>query len=135
MKAKKKWPLVAGGIVLIILLAGVLLYLDSVQQYQKHVAEMTIANIDFSQTPDGVYEGSVDETFIRVRVRVTVEGGAVTNIVLLEHENGRGKPAEAVIGEIIRQQTLEVDAVSGATNSSKVIKKAIEKALQAANMQ
>lgn len=133
MKTKKKWPLMAAGIVLLILLAGVLFYLDRVDQYQKHVADMTIADVDFSAVPDGVYEGSVDETFIRVRVRVTVKDGAVTDIELLEHENGRGKPAEAIIGEMINNQTLNVDAVSGATNSSVMIKKAVENALRAAN--
>ena len=133
MKTKKKWPLMAAGIVLLIVLAGVLFYLDRVDQYQKHVAGMTIADVDFSAVPDGVYEGSVDETFIRVRVRVTVQDGAVTDIALLEHENGRGKPAEAIIGEMIKSQTLDVDAVSGATNSSIMIKKAVENALRAAN--
>ncbi|HWR23254.1 MAG TPA: FMN-binding protein [Feifaniaceae bacterium] len=133
MKATKKWPLIAAGIVLLIALAGVLFYLDRVDQYQKHVAGMTIENIDFSTIPDGTYEGAADETFIRVKVRVTVRGGAVTDIALIEHENGRGKPAEAVIGEIIEQQTLAVDTVSGATNSSVMIKKAVENALRPAN--
>ena len=133
MKTKKKWPLFAAGTVLLIVLAGVLFYLDRVDQYQKHVADITVADIDFSAIPDGVYEGSVDETFIRVRVRVTAKGGAVTDIELLEHENGHGKPAEAIIGEMIKNQTLNVDTVSGATNSSKMIKKAVENALRAAN--
>ncbi len=134
MKTKKKWPLMAAGIVLLIVLAGVLFYLDRVDQYQKHVAGMTVADVDFSSIPDGTYEGSADETFIRVRVRVTVKDGAVSDIALIEHENGRGKPAEAIIGEIIKRQTLNVDAVSGATNSSIIIKKAVENALRAANV-
>lgn len=134
MKAKKKWPLITAAIVLLVFLAGGLFYLDSVQQYQKHVAGMTVADVDFSSIPDGTYEGSADETFIRVRVRVTVKDGAVSDIALIEHENGRGKPAEAIIGEIINRQTLNVDAVSGATNSSIIIKKAVENALRAANV-
>ncbi len=134
MKAKKKWPLIAAAIVLLVFLSGGLFYLDRVQQYQKHVAGMTVADVDFSSIPDGTYEGSADETFIRVRVRVTVKDGAVSDIALIEHENGRGKPAEAIIGEIIKRQTLNVDAVSGATNSSIIIKKAVENALRAANI-
>lgn len=132
MKRKRIWPFWAAGALVLLLGAGVLFYLNSVEAYQRHVAQMEIADIAFSTVPDGEYEGEVDETLIRVKVRVTVEDGAVTDIALLEHENGRGKPAEAVIGEIIRQQTLDVDSVSGATNSSKLIKKAVENALQSA---
>lgn len=45
------------------------------------------------------------------------------NIDILEHKNERGKPGEAVINEIVDEQKLDVDTISGATNSSKVIKK------------
>ena len=60
---------------------------------------------------------------------VTVQNGAITNIDILEHKNGRGSSAEAVVDRIIEEQKIEVDAVSGATNSSAVIKKAVENAL------
>ncbi|MCI8299875.1 MAG: FMN-binding protein, partial [Lachnospiraceae bacterium] len=43
--------------------------------------------------------------------------------------NGRGSRAEVVVDRIIEEQKIEVDAVSGATNSSTVIKKAVENAL------
>ncbi len=52
-----------------------------------------------------------------------------TNINILEHRNERGKSAEAVTNRIVEEQTIDVDAVSGATNSSTVIKKAVENAL------
>ena len=35
-----------------------------------------------------------------------------------------------MVDKIIKEQNTDVDAVSGATNSSKVIKKAVEEALQ-----
>ena len=44
--------------------------------------------------------------------------------------NGRGKPAEIVADRIIQEQRIDVDAVSGATNSSVVIKKAVENAFK-----
>jgi len=44
-------------------------------------------------------------------------------------KNGRGKPAEAVLDNIIKEQKIKVDAVSGATNSSIVLEKAVENAL------
>ena len=61
---------------------------------------------------------------------MTVQNGAVTNIDILEHKNGRGKPAEIVADRIIQEQRIDVDAVSGATNSSVVIKKAVENAFK-----
>jgi len=68
-------------------------------------------------------------TFIFAKVEVTVESGGIANITILEHRNERGRPAESVINDILDNQRIDVDAVSGATNSSAVIKKAIENAL------
>ena len=51
-----------------------------------------------------------------------------TDIELTEHQNGRGTPAEAILEEMLREQTTDVDAVSGATCSSRVIRKAVEEA-------
>ena len=53
----------------------------------------------------------------------------MANIDILEHKNGRGSPAEVVTDRIIEKQKIDVDAISGATNSSIVIKKAVENAL------
>ena len=49
---------------------------------------------------------------------------------LLEHRNERGKQAENIINNIISEQKIDVDAISGVTNSSNVIKKAIETAIK-----
>ena len=57
-------------------------------------------------------------------------GGAITGIRILEHKNDRGGPAEAVVEAIVDQQRIGVDAVTGATNSSTVLKKAVENALR-----
>jgi len=65
-------------------------------------------------------------------VEVTVYGGRITEIKILEHKTERGQAAEAVIDQIISKQKVDVDAVSGATNSSMVLKKAVENALRAA---
>lgn len=79
--------------------------------------------------PDGVYVGEYDVNLIYAKVEVTVENGKITGITILEHKNEPGKSAEIVIDKIIKEQKINVDAVSGATNSSTVIKKAVEKAL------
>ena len=67
--------------------------------------------------------------FVYAKVKVTVQSGVITNIDILEHKNGRGSSAEVVADRIIEEQKINVEAVSGATNSSTVIKKAVENAL------
>lgn len=104
-------------------------YLKSVADYKRAVKETTFSNLDISDVPDGVYVGEYDVDFIYAKVEVTVQAGAITNIDILEHKNGRGSRAEVVADRIIEEQKIEVDAVSGATNSSTAIKKAVENAL------
>lgn len=108
-------------------------YLKSVADYKKAVKETTFSGIDIGNIPDGTYIGEYDVNFIYARVEVTVRDGAITNIDILEHKNERGKAAEIVTDRIIAEQKTDVDAVSGATNSSTVIKKAVENALQNTN--
>lgn len=120
------------GITAVVLLAGLgtlLWYLNSVKDYKDEVASIAIHDIDLASVPDGTYTGDCDVNYIYAKVEVTVKSGVITDIRLLEHKNGKGKPAEAIINTILEKQSLDVDAVSGATNSSTVIKKAIENAL------
>lgn len=117
---------------ILLLLIGLIftaVYLKSVADYKKAVTETTFNNLDISNVPDGVYVGEYDVDFVYAKVEVTVQNGVITNIDILQHKNGRGSPAEIVVDRIIEEQKIEVDAVSGATNSSTVIKKAVENAL------
>lgn len=113
----------------LIVLIFTAIYLKSVADYKRAVKETTFTNLDISNVPDGIYVGEYDVDFVYAKVEVTVQNGAITDIDILEHKNGRGKSAEIVTGRIIEEQKIEVDAVSGATNSSTVIKKAVENAL------
>ncbi len=131
MKFSRKRILLFTAILL--LLMGLIFgaaYLKSVADYQRAVKETTFGNIDISCVPDGNYVGEYDVDFVYAKVEVTVHNGAITNINILEHKNGRGKPAEVVVDRIMEEQKIEVDAVSGATNSSIVLKKAVENALR-----
>lgn len=120
-------------IVILICLIGLLftaVYLKSVADYQKAVKETTFSDIDISKISDGVYVGAYDVGFVSAKVEVTVHNGAVTSITILRHQNERGKSAEIVADRMIEEQKIDVDTVSGATNSSVVIKKAVENALK-----
>lgn len=111
-------------------LAFLAVYLKRVADYKKAVKETTFSSLDISSVTDGVYIGEYDVNFVCAKVEVTVQNGIITNIDILEHKNGRGKPAEIVVDRIMEEQKIDVDTVSGATNSSIVIKKAVENALK-----
>lgn len=130
MKTSKK--IVITVVAAIVVIGGVFLarYLISLNAYQDAVRNITFTDIDIKGIPDGTYEGICDVNFISAKVSVIVKDGAITDLVLIEHKNDRGAPAEKIVDEILEKQTLDVDAVSGATNSSKVIKKAVENALR-----
>ncbi len=116
-------------LLLIALICGVV-YLKKVTDYKQAVGETTFGEIDIADVSNGIYIGEYDVNFIYAKVEVTVEDGEIVSINILEHRHERGKAAETVIEKIIEEQKIDVDAVSGATNSSTVIKKAVENALK-----
>lgn len=125
----KKVMLIASCIIAAVSGAFGVKYLISVQQYKQAISNLKIDNIDLSNIHDGKYTGSCDTGFVGAEVSVTVKGNKITDITLLNHKNERGKPAEVILQNVVKAQSLQVDVVSGATNSSKVILKAIENAL------
>lgn len=95
-------------------------------------AESVEPQVQGNYKKDGVYEGSGKGNNGDISVEVKVEGGTITSIVLKEHSETAGiyETAEKrVVSDIIRTQSAEVDAVSGATNTSKGIMEAVANAL------
>ena len=128
--SKKKVVLLVIMLLLLIGLVWGIIYLKSVSDYKQAVKETTFEEINISDIPDGVYIGEYDVNFIYAKVEVTVQNGEITNINILEHRHERGKTAEVITDSIVDEQKIDVDAISGATNSSTVIKKAVENALK-----
>ena len=128
--SKKKVVLLVIMLLLLIGLVWGIIYLKSVSDYKQAVKETTFEEINISDISDGVYIGEYDVNFIYARVEVTVQNGEITNINILEHRHERGKTAEVITDSIVDEQKIDVDAISGATNSSTVIKKAVENALK-----
>ena len=131
MNQRRKTVLISVSALVIIALFAGGLYLKSISDYKAKVAALTFDEIDLTKVEDGVYEGQCDTGVVRVRVQVTIRNHQLESIELLEHENGRGTPAEAILDQMVQNQTTAVDAVSGATCSSKVIRKAVENAITA----
>ena len=123
--SKKKLILFAVILLLLVSLVWGIIYLKSVADYKQAVRETTFEEINIPDISDGVYIGEYDVNFIYAKVEVTVKNGEISNINILEHRHERGKTAEAITNKIVEEQKIDVDAISGATNSSTVIKKAV----------
>ena len=127
--SKKRVALSAVLILFLFCLFGTAVYLKRVADYKKAVKDTTLNGVDVSKISDGIYRGEYDVNFIYAKVEVTIQNGSIKDIVILEHKNVRGESAEIIADKIVEEQRTDVDAVSGATNSSVVIKKAVENAL------
>lgn len=87
----------------------------------------------FHNLKDGVYTGSADAFRGDVEVQVTVEAQKVTDISILSYydtEEYFFKAAPVVINEMKKEQSLNIDTVSGATYSSNGIIHAVANALE-----
>jgi len=91
-------------------------------------------NIRQEQLTDGVYEGSYRNGPNSAKVKVTITEGKIVNIELVEHfSSWIGQKVDNIIQQrIILKQSTRVDAVTGATNSSRVIMNAVQKAVEKA---
>jgi uncharacterized protein with FMN-binding domain len=132
-KLKGRWIVlhrVGATLIALLIVCHVFTYYVDLLSYKRDVSAINVKGIDAGKVKDGTYEGEYDVGYIYAKVEITVRKGTITDINIVEHDNERGAPAEAVVDDIIEQQTTKVDAVSGATNSSLVIEKAVENALE-----
>jgi uncharacterized protein with FMN-binding domain len=129
---KKKRIKIIFAVVVVVLLAiwGTMAY---IQTNLKQLSDLTIAKVDLSKKDDGIYGGSYKSFPVAAEVLVTISNHRIAEIDLVKHSNGQGSGAEIIPGKVVEAQSLEVDIVSGATYSSKVILKAIEAALMNTN--
>ncbi len=85
-----------------------------------------------AETADGVYEGTGAGLNGSIKVSVTVSGGVITDVTVLEHAETAGisDPAlEQVPAAIVAANSADVDVATGATYTSKGIMEAVKNAL------
>ena len=129
---KKKLVLILVIVLLIITAVGfgVIKHIESNLKSLKYIE---IPEVDISEIEDGVYSGSYTTTPVSAEVSVTVKDHIITDIQIIKHINGQGAPAEIITDRVIESQSLQIDSVTGATYSSKVILCAINNALIGVN--
>jgi uncharacterized protein with FMN-binding domain len=87
--------------------------------------------VDGARLRDGVWSGSVRQGPNRATVELEVRGGRIVAVRILRHTAWKGVIAEEpVTRQIVERQAMEVDVVSGATNSSRVLMRASQAAVE-----
>ena len=94
-----------------------------------------VNNLDGKKYKDGTYTGVGQGKSPDLKVSVTIKDSKITNIEILSNNETKGKEAlNTVPKEIIETQSTSVDAVSGATLTSKGIMMAVSDALSQADI-
>ena len=89
-----------------------------------------IKAVDIARIADGIYQGNYDTALVKVTLEAIVENHKLMDIKLIRHENGKGKKTEAIVKQMIAENSTEADVIAGATMSSKVIRAALIDALK-----
>ena len=121
IKSKRK-ILIPVIVIAVIIISAVFVFLPKEQ-------EISDSSYNLALLQDGIYQGECDNGLVYVKVSVEVKDFAIENVDIIEHRNGRGQDAEKITERVQQQQSVEVDAITGATASSQTILKAIENAL------
>ncbi len=97
----------------------------------KEVRSMPINHVDLLKVKDGTYPGDYSYGRFTYEVQVTVTDHQIKDIAVTKNRTTKhAKMAENVIKSIVDQKKNDVDAVSGATTTSKALLKAVENALR-----
>jgi len=82
---------------------------------------------------DGIYPGSAGGHNGPLQVAVVVRNGRIDRIEVVRHKERSQKALDTVVRRMIAKQSVEVDAVSGATYSSEAVMRATKNALDQAH--
>ncbi len=128
---KKRGLIILIIIVIVVIIAGIFVkdFLDKTEKGLEELEQLGFVEIEISRIPDGSYNGYFKQFPIEVELTTTVKDGKITAINIRKHVTGQGQVAENITSDVIKEQSLEVDMITGATYSSLVILKAVEDSL------
>ena len=115
----------------VFLVAAVLLIFMMNGIAKKSIRELDeLKAVDIAKVADGIYRGNYDTVLVKVTLEASVENHNLMDIKIIRHENGKGKKAEAIVKQMIVENSTEADVIAGAIMSSKVIRAALIDALK-----
>jgi len=138
-KERRLW-LIPAVILVVLVLSGAFAVISDAPSRQE-VSSLTFRDIDFSLLNNGTYSGAFigkQGSLRDATVEIVIEGGQVSKIQILKgaiDENGvelelaDGKSIRDVFHTVLVQESLQVDAISGATLTCNAHLKALEQAL------
>lgn len=95
------------------------------------IRNMPIGSVNLTKINDGVYQGEAKVGSYVYKVKVEVKNHRIIDIKGVENRKSVYLTyAEGVFQKIIKEQRADVDAVTGATTTSKAFMKAVESALK-----
>ena len=100
------------------------------KEYMRKIESIKVEDVDLTKVKDGEYLGETKAEDSSAKVKVIVKNHEIKNIEILELIDKQGKQAKQITQRVLENQSLDVDTITGATYSSKVILKATEEALK-----
>ena len=133
-RKKRKMGWIITLIIVVVVGVGGAIGWQYIAREHKEAMGLPLDAVDFSRLSDGVYTGEYAGGMYAWRtnkVEVTVTDGKVAGITLLDSKFGddSAKLTEPLYTQVMDRQTLQVDAVSGSTLTSKAALQAVENAL------
>ena len=125
MKSKMKKILPYVSTVVITLFSGFVI-VAFVLRPQK----LEIGAVNLDTVSDGEYVGVCQNKILFAVVKVKVQNHEISDVEVIEHKASYMKQAEQIAENVCDKQSLDVDAISGATLTSDTVLKAIENALE-----
>ncbi|GAB4365137.1 MAG: hypothetical protein Kow0042_04190 [Calditrichia bacterium] len=113
--------------------AFILIALFTFQDLQlQSYRNLAIAPLNLQEISDGYYQGQADYGY-HYQVGIRVKNHAIKEVHILQNRKSfYANLAEGITHKITREQRIDLDGVTGATTTSKVLLKAAEKALMPA---
>ena len=91
---------------------------------------LPVPAVSFNNLPDGTYYGEEDYGSFTYRVEVFLQKGRIVKIQSIDPRDSKyAYYAEGVFSKIIREQKVDVDAITGATTTSRAYQNAVGDAL------
>jgi uncharacterized protein with FMN-binding domain len=106
------------------------LFFSCISSQVKLMESVLVNDVEIAAIPDGSYTGSYIFDGFTYSVRCVISEGRMDKIKILQNKtSSKARLAETIIPRVIEQQKVNVEPVAEAVAESKVLLKAIERAL------
>jgi len=120
------------GVLIVLFVAMALMGTIGLQE----IKDYELPSIDLSRIPDGTYDGKCTISRWAMNVKVIVKDHKITGAELVKSEFAPSEGQSAIYGSvgqrIVEKQSVQIDAVSGASATTKAFAIAVADALQKA---